>query len=49
LPLALEPLARSHVRRLRDSKSPSELIELLGDTGKLLAIYAVLFSAGVIL
>ena len=49
LPLALEPLARSQVRRLRDSSSPSELIELLGDTGKLLAIYAVLFSLGVIL
>ena len=49
LPLPLEPLGRSHVRRLRDSKSPSELIELLGDTGKLLAIYAVLFSLGVIL
>ena len=49
LPLALEPLARGQVRRLRDSKSPSELIALLGDTGKLLAIYAVLFSLGVML
>jgi 1,4-dihydroxy-2-naphthoate octaprenyltransferase len=49
LPLALEPLGRSHVRRLRDSKTPSELIELLGDTGKLLAIYVVLFSLGVTL
>jgi 1,4-dihydroxy-2-naphthoate octaprenyltransferase len=49
LPLAIEPLARSHVRRLRDSKTPGELIELLGDTGKLLAIYAVLFSLGVTL
>ncbi len=47
LPFALAPLAWRHVRRLRDSKSPSELIELLGDTGKLLAIYAGLFSIGV--
>lgn len=49
LPLALAPLARRHLRRLRENKSPSELIELLGDTGKLLAIYAVLFSLGVML
>ena len=49
LPLALAPLAWRHVRRLRESKTPSELIELLGDTGKLLAIYAALFSVGVTL
>ena len=49
LPLALLPLAWSHVRRLRESKSPSELIALLGDTGKLLALYAVLFGAGLAL
>jgi 1,4-dihydroxy-2-naphthoate octaprenyltransferase len=49
LPLALEPLARRHARRLRDSKTPSELIELLGDTGKLLALYAGLFALGVTL
>ena len=49
LPLVLAPMAWSHVRRLRESKSPSELIALLGDTGKLLALYAALFSAGLIL
>lgn len=49
LPLALSPLAWSHLRRLRESKSPSELIALLGDTGKLLALYALLLSVGVIL
>jgi 1,4-dihydroxy-2-naphthoate octaprenyltransferase len=49
LPLALLPLAWSHARRLRESKSPSELIALLGDTGKLLALYAVLFGAGLAL
>ena len=49
LPLLLTPLAWSHVRRLRESKTPSELIALLGDTGKLLALYALLFAAGVIL
>lgn len=49
LPLALVPMAWSHTRRLRESKSPSELIALLGDTGKLLAIYAALLSAGLVL
>jgi 1,4-dihydroxy-2-naphthoate octaprenyltransferase len=49
LPVLIVPLALRHVRRLRESKTPSELIELLGDTGKLLAIYAVLFSIGVML
>ncbi len=49
LPLVLEPLGRSHVRRLRDSQSPGELIALLGDTGKLLALYATLFAAGLAL
>ena len=49
LPLALAPLAWTHARRLRESKSPSELIELLGDTGKFLALYAALFAIGVAL
>ncbi len=49
LPLALAPMAWSHLRRLRESKTPSELIALLGATGKLLAIYAILLSAGLIL
>ncbi len=49
LPLAIAPLAWSHRRRLAHSKSPSELIALLGETGKLLALYAALFAAGVIL
>lgn len=47
LPCAVAPLAWGHARRLRESKSPSELIELLGDTGKLLALYAALFAVGV--
>jgi 1,4-dihydroxy-2-naphthoate octaprenyltransferase len=46
LPLVLAPLGWSHARRLRESKSPGELIVLLGDTGKLLALYAVLLAAG---
>jgi 1,4-dihydroxy-2-naphthoate octaprenyltransferase len=45
LPLIATPLAWSHVRRLRDAKTPRELIVLLGDTGKLLAVYAVLLGA----
>lgn len=49
LPLVLIPLAWRHARRLQQSKSPSELIALLGDTGKLLALYALLFAAGVAL
>ena len=49
LPLLLLPLARSHVKRLLESKSPSELIALLGDTGKQLAIYALLLAAGLVL
>lgn len=49
LPLALLPLALAHARRLRESKSPSELIALLGDTGKLLALYALLLAAGLVL
>jgi 1,4-dihydroxy-2-naphthoate octaprenyltransferase len=46
LPFVIAPMAWSHFARLRDSRTPSELIALLGDTGKLLAVYAVLFSAG---
>ncbi|HUR56699.1 MAG TPA: 1,4-dihydroxy-2-naphthoate polyprenyltransferase [Opitutaceae bacterium] len=49
LPLLLAPLAWMHVVRLRDAKSPTELITLLGDTGKLLAGYAVLFAIGLVL
>jgi 1,4-dihydroxy-2-naphthoate octaprenyltransferase len=49
LPLLLVPVAWRHTRRLRESKSPSELIELLGDTGKLLALYALLLGAGLVL
>ena len=49
LPLALTPLAWSHARRLRESKTPAELILLLGATGKLLALYALLFGAGLVI
>jgi 1,4-dihydroxy-2-naphthoate octaprenyltransferase len=49
LPLLLVPVAAQHVRRLRQSQTPSELIALLGATGKLLAGFAVLFAAGIIL
>ncbi|MDO8545319.1 MAG: 1,4-dihydroxy-2-naphthoate polyprenyltransferase [Opitutaceae bacterium] len=46
LPLVLAPIGWSHVRRLRQSTTPGELIALLGDTGKLVAAYAVLFALG---
>ena len=49
LPLALVPLAWAHVRRLRESKTPGDLIALLGATGKLLALFALLFAIGVAL
>ena len=49
LPLVLLPMAWHHVRRLAKSQAPSELIALLGATGKLLALYALLFAAGAIL
>jgi 1,4-dihydroxy-2-naphthoate octaprenyltransferase len=49
LPVLLLPLARSHVKRLIEGQSPAELIALLGDTGKLLALYALLLAAGLVL
>jgi 1,4-dihydroxy-2-naphthoate octaprenyltransferase len=49
LPLITVPMGVSHVRRLVNSTTPRELIQLLGDTGKLLAIFALLFSAGFVL
>ena len=49
LPLLLSPLALSHVRRLSTATSAAELVALLGDAGKLMALYAALFAAGVLL
>lgn len=49
LPLVLAPMALAHIRRLRDSRTPGELIRLLGDTGKLLAVYSLLFAASLVL
>lgn len=49
LPLALVPVGWSHHRRLRDGRAPGELIALLGDTGKFVALFALLFAAGLIL
>jgi 1,4-dihydroxy-2-naphthoate octaprenyltransferase len=49
LPLVLAPVAWSHTRRLARATTPSELVTLLGDTGRLIAAYAALFAAGVLL
>lgn len=49
LPVVLAPLAWKHAVRLKTSNSPRELIVLLGDTGKLLALYSILLSAGIVL
>jgi 1,4-dihydroxy-2-naphthoate octaprenyltransferase len=48
LPVAIAPMAFRHVRRLAEAETPAELIVLLGDTGKLLAMYALLLSVGVV-
>lgn len=48
LPLGLAPLAWRHARHLASAETPEELIILLGDTGKLLALYAILLSAGLL-
>ncbi len=48
LPLLLAPLAISHAMRLRRDTEPARQIALLGDTGKLLALYALLLSAGLL-
>lgn len=49
LPLVALPIAWQHTRRLRPDAAPAELVRLLGDTGKLVALYAVLFGAGICL
>jgi 1,4-dihydroxy-2-naphthoate octaprenyltransferase len=49
LPLLTAPLALLHIRRLAASATPAEQVALLGDTGKLLALYAALFAAGIVL
>ena len=49
LALFIAPLAARHLARLRHAREPMELIRLLGDTGKLLALYAVLLSVGLVL
>lgn len=49
LPLLLAPMAWRHQVRLRKSKTPGELIQLLGATGRMLALYALLLAAGLVL
>ena len=48
-PLLIAPLGWAHIRRLREEDSPAERIALLGDTGKLLAIYALFLGLSVVL
>jgi 1,4-dihydroxy-2-naphthoate octaprenyltransferase len=48
LPLLLLPMAWSHGRRLRREETPAALIALLGDTGRLLALYAVLLGVSLV-
>jgi 1,4-dihydroxy-2-naphthoate octaprenyltransferase len=49
LPLLAAPLAWSHVRRLAAGGTPPELVALLGDSGRFIALYAALFAAGILL
>jgi 1,4-dihydroxy-2-naphthoate octaprenyltransferase len=49
LPLLAAPLAWRHARRLRADAGTEKLIDLLGATGRLLAYFAALFAAGIIL
>lgn len=49
LPLLLLPMAGRHYLRLQRNTTASSLIALLGDTGKLLALYSLLLSAGIVL
>jgi 1,4-dihydroxy-2-naphthoate octaprenyltransferase len=49
LALAIAPLAWRHSQRLRHARTASELICLLGDTGKLLALYSILLGLGLVL
>lgn len=46
LPLLVIPIAWSHTQRLQRSQTPGELIALLGDTGRVLAGYALLLAFG---
>ena len=48
LPLVLIPMAAGQMRTLRTSRTPAELIHLLGAAGRLLALYAVLLAAGLL-
>ncbi len=48
LPLLLAPLSVAHVRRLARERAPAEQIRLLGDTAKFIALYAILFGAGIL-
>jgi 1,4-dihydroxy-2-naphthoate octaprenyltransferase len=47
LPVLLVPVGLAQSRRLATAGSAAELIRLLGDTGKLLAAYALLLSIGI--
>lgn len=49
LPLLAAPLAWSHVRRFAAGGTPAELVSLLGDSGRFIALYATLFAAGILL
>ncbi|HEY4988901.1 MAG TPA: 1,4-dihydroxy-2-naphthoate polyprenyltransferase, partial [Opitutaceae bacterium] len=49
LPLLAAPLGLRQTRTLARAGTPSELVALLGDTGKLMALYAALFAVGILL
>jgi len=46
LPVLLAPIAVAHARRLKSGGAGADFNRLLGDTARFLAIYALLFAAG---
>jgi 1,4-dihydroxy-2-naphthoate octaprenyltransferase len=48
LPLLVLPMALRQIAQLRSSRDPAEQIQLLGATGQLLAVYALLLSVAVL-
>jgi 1,4-dihydroxy-2-naphthoate polyprenyltransferase len=49
LPLLAAPIALGQALRLGRAETPQQLVALLGDTGKMMALYAALFAAGILL
>ena len=49
LPCVLAPVAWTQTRRVYRETAPAQLIVLLGQSGRYVALYALLFAVGVML